>query len=254
MPIAITREVSPSIARCELTHLAREPIDIARAVAQHESYVRALEDLGCTIVQASPQPELPDAVFVEDAAVVVGEIAVITRPGAESRRGETASIAGLLARYRPVATIDEPGTLDGGDVLRIGRQLFVGVSERTNRDAIRQLERHLAPFGYRVTPVDVAGCLHLKSAVTQLAESAVLLNPDWIDARAFADFETVAIDRAEPYAANVLTIGPVALCASAFPRTREAIERRGIETRSVDVSELAKAEGALTCCSIVFEA
>ena len=253
MRIAITRAVSASIAQCELTHLAREPIDVVRAVAQHDALEAMLERLGCTIVRLAAEPEMPDAVFVEDAAVVVDELAVLTRPGADSRRSEIGSVGAVLSRFRPLVGIEPPGTLDGGDVLRVGRRLFVGLSGRTNREGAGQLARHLAPHGYRVVEMSVAGCLHLKSAVTEAAGETLLVNPAWIDRGIFADFATIDVDPAESYAANVLRLGDVTLCAAAFPRTRERLERAGIATRMIDASELAKAEGALTCCSIVLE-
>ncbi len=251
MPIAITRKVSPAIVRCELTHLARAPIDVARAAAQHEVYERTLAALGCAVVSLPEEPELPDAVFVEDTAVVVDEVAVISRPGAASRRPETASVAAVLARYRPVVTIATPGTLDGGDVLRLGRRLFVGVSGRTNRAGIDQLRAALAPYGYTVEAVPVHGCLHLKSAVTQVAPDAVLVNPAWVDAGAFFGFTAIRVDPGEPFAANALMIGDAVIYPEAFPATAAALAGVGVALATVDVSELAKAEGAVTCCSLI---
>lgn len=251
MAIAITRKVSASLARCELTHLERSPIDVTRAAAQHEAYERTLAALGCAVVSLPEEPELPDAVFVEDTAVVVDEVAVITRPGAASRRAETASVAAVLARYRPVVTITAPGTLDGGDVLRLGRRLFVGVSGRTDGAGIGQLRAALAPYGYTVEAVPVHGCLHLKSAVTQVAPDAVLVNPAWVDPRTFAGFAPIPIDPGEPFAANALLLGDAVVYPEAFPATAAALARAGVALATVDVSELAKAEGAVTCCSLI---
>src|SRR5687768_14830364 len=242
MLIALTRAVPPDIAACELTHLVREPIDFARAAAQHEAYEDALRALGCRVQRLAPAPEMPDSVFVEDTAVVTGEIAVITRPGAPSRRVETASVAGALAAYRPLRTIAPPGTLDGGDVLRIGRRLWVGMSSRSNEEGARQLEAALAPFGYSVTRVLTRGCLHLKTAVTSLGGDAVLINPEWVDAAALAGVEAVEVDPREPFAANVLVIGDTVLAPADAPRTRARLERRGLVVQPIDASELAKAE------------
>ncbi|HEX2451553.1 MAG TPA: arginine deiminase family protein [Gemmatimonadales bacterium] len=253
MPIALVREVSPTLASCELTHLAREPLDIGRAGNQHRQYTDLLSRLGCEVHWIPEAPELPDAVFVEDTAVVVDEIGVISRPGAESRRPETPTMASVLARFRRIVAIAAPGTLDGGDVLRVGRTIYVGRSERTNADGVAQLERLLAPYGYRVRAVEVHGCLHLKSAVTEVAEGTLLYNPAWVDARAFAGHALLDIDPAEPFAANGLRIGPALVYPEAFPRTRARLEQRGIGIAAVDLSELAKAEGAVTCCSVVFE-
>jgi dimethylargininase len=249
--VAITRSVSPSIVHCELTHLAREPIDLARAAAQHARYEAALAALGCTVERLPDAPDLPDAVFVEDAAVVLDRIAVVTRPGAASRRPETASVAAALARYRALRAIEAPGTLDGGDVLRVGTRLFVGRTGRSNAAGIAQLARFAAEDGLTVVPVEVSGCLHLKSAVTEFAPGRLLVQPEWLDLAPFAGLDRLPVDPAEPSAANVLRVGPGLLVAAAYPRTRARLEAEGIAVQVVDASELAKAEGALTCCSLI---
>jgi dimethylargininase len=252
MHIALTRPVSASISACELTHLDRQPIDLERARAQHHRYEETLAELGCQIERLPEEPDLPDAVFVEDAAVVLDELAIITRPGAASRRPETRTVARALGQYRPLATIEPPGTLDGGDVLHVGRTFYVGLSQRSNRSGIEQMRDLLTPLGYIVRCVPVQGCLHLKSAVTRVAEETLLINRDWIDGEAFPQLDLVDIDPLEPYAANALTIDGAVIYAAAYPRTRERLEARGISVQAVDVSELAKAEGAVTCCSLVF--
>jgi dimethylargininase len=252
--IAITRGVSPALARCELTHLERAPIDAGRAAAQHAAYERALAALGCEVVALSADPDLPDCVFVEDTAVVVDELAVITRPGAASRRAETTAMARELARHRPLAEIAAPGTLDGGDVLRLGRRVLVGRSGRSDESGIAQLAAHLRPHGYAVEGVSVSGCLHLKSAVTQVAPDAVLLNPAWVDPATFAGWRVIAVDPGEPHAANALLVGDAVVYPTAYPRTAARLATAGVRTVAVDVSELAKAEGAVTCCSIVLAA
>jgi dimethylargininase len=251
MPIAITRQVSPSISRCELTHIGREPIDPVRAARQHERYEQCLAALGCRVVRLPPEPDLPDAVFVEDTAVVVDERAVVTRPGAPSRRPETASVARLVARYRPTTAIEAPGTLDGGDVLRVDRRLWVGLTARSNPAGIDQLRTLLAPHGYSVDAVAVAGCLHLKSAVTQVGPEALLFNPSWVDPAVFTGLRCIPVDATEPHAANALLVGSGVIYPAAFPRTAERLEQAGIRLTPVDVSELAKAEGAVTCCSLI---
>ncbi len=253
MILALTRSVSPAMARCELTHLARVPIDPGVAASQHHQYEQALERLGCRVERVAPAPALPDSVFVEDTAVVVDELAVVARPGAESRRPEVVGVADTLRRYRPLVAITAPGTLDGGDVKRVGRVLYVGQSGRTNDEGIEQLRGHLAPLGYEVRAVRPTGCLHLKTAVTAVSDGAVLLNPRWIAPAFFDGLDVIAVDTGEPFAANVVRVGNAVLTASAFPRTRRVLEGRGIEVHVVDVSELAKAEGAVTCCSILLE-
>ncbi len=253
MRIAITREIGAAIDRCELTHLARSPIDVARARAQHAAYEEQLRALGCTVRRLPEAPDLPDAVFVEDCAVVLDELAIIARPGAASRRPETAAVEQALAGLRPLNRIAAPATLDGGDVLRVGRTLFVGASSRTNDAAIAQLRGFVEPFGYRVVAVEVRGCLHLKSAVTEVAPRTLLVNRAWLAGEAFADFDRIDVDPGEPFAANALRVGDAIVYPAAFPGTRARLEARGLDVRAVDVSELAKAEGAVTCCSLIIE-
>ena len=253
MLTAITREVSPRIGDGERTHVAREAIDPDVAAEQHARYERCVSSLGCRVRRLAAGRDLPDSVFVEDTAVVVDELAILARPGAPSRRAETEAVAEALAEYRTLAAIEPPATLDGGDVLRVGRMVYVGLSSRTDRAGAAQLERRLAPFDYEVRPVEVGACLHLKTAATEVADGSVLIHPGWVRADEFDGLDLVEIDPSEPFAANALRIGETVLCAAAFPRTRERLEARGIATTAVDVSELAKAEGGVTCCSLVFE-
>jgi dimethylargininase len=249
--IAITRDVSSRLGRCELSFLSRTEIDVTLAAAQHRAYRQALQSLGCRMLELPAQDALPDAVFVEDMAVVLDEVAVMTRPGAESRRAEGASVAEALARHRPLRTIDAPGTLDGGDVLRVGRRLYVGESARSNPVGAAQLRERVSEFGYEVQPVPIRGCLHLKSAVTQVAEGTLLVQPAWIDPAAFAGFRVIEVDPDEAHAANALWIGGGVVYPACFPRTQGRLEAAGISVTPVDVSELQKAEGAVTCCSLV---
>lgn len=252
MLMALTREPSASLGGCELSFVPRAPIDAGRAMEQHHAYQRALESLGCRVVSLPALDDMPDAVFVEDVAVVLDEVAVVTRPGAESRRREGASVAEVLALHRPLLAIEEPGTLDGGDVLRIGRRVFVGQSARSNPAGIAQLRALLAPYGYSVTGVATRDCLHLKSAATQLADDLLLLQPAWCDAAAFPGMRIVEVHPDEPHAANVVRIGDSVLMPACFPRTQQRVVDAGIAVVTVDVSELQKAEGAATCCSLVF--
>ncbi|MGH9464404.1 MAG: dimethylarginine dimethylaminohydrolase family protein [Thermoanaerobaculia bacterium] len=251
MLVAFTREVSPSLGRCELTHLPRQQIDVELAREQHRAYELCLATLGCEVRRLPPAPDLPDGVFVEDAAVVLDELAVIARPGAESRRAETASVAAVLGEHRTLSVIEAPGTLDGGDVLRVGNRLYVGLSTRTNRAGLTQLAEAVRPFGYEVRSVAVRACLHLKSAVTAVAADLVLLRRDWVDAAAFAELGLVDVAPSEPMAANALLVGETVIVPTAHERTRERLEHRGIRVRSLAVSELAKAEGGVTCCSLI---
>jgi dimethylargininase len=253
MLIAITRDVSPAIQNCELTHFQREPIDVDRARAQHRQYGQCLADLGCKVVSLPAELDLPDSVFVEDTALVLDELAVIMRPGALSRRPETASIAKTLSPYRELSYIEEPGTIDGGDVLRIGRAIFVGLSYRSNAAGVEQLSTIVRRFGYRVEGVRVGGCLHLKSAVTQIAPDTLLLNRAYVDAAVFPKMQLVEVDPAEPSGANALWIRDSIVYPAAFPFTLRRLQQRGLDVRLVDASELAKAEAGVTCCSLIFD-
>ena len=250
--IGLTRAVSPSINACELTYHEQQPIDVARAAAQHHAYEDALRRLGVEVVRLPAEPDLPDAVFVEDTAIVVDEVAIIPVMGATSRRPETVSVAATLEAYRPLRHLEAPATLDGGDVLRVGHRLFVGLTRRTNQAAIAQLASHLAEFGYQVEAVEVTGCLHLKSACTSVGDNALLINREWVDASRFAGFELVDVPATEPGAANALLIGETVILPSAFPQTMALLERRGVKVQPVDVSEFQKAEGGVTCKSIIF--
>jgi dimethylargininase len=248
--LALTRAVPDALTACELTHIERAPIDVARARAQHADYERLLAALGCEIVEVPPAHQLPDSVFIEDTAIVFEELAVVTRPGAASRQAETAAVASTLGAYRQLQFLTEPATLDGGDVLRLGRTLYVGVGGRTNASGVQQLRDVVSCRGYEVRSVAVDNCLHLKSAVTEVAPGVVILNPAWIDRQVFADHQIIEVDPSEPTAANVLRVGDATVCAAAYPRTNARLSAVAT-VHTVDVSELAKAEGALTCCSLI---
>lgn len=249
--VALVREVSPLVADCVLTHLGRVAIDAQRAAAQHRVYCEMLGSLGARVEAITPLPDAPDGVFVEDTAVVVDEVAVITRPGVASRTGETESMAAALARYRPLRRLSGDATLEGGDVMRAGRTLYVGRSGRTNQEGLDQLRALLAPWGYAVHGVHLSGCLHLKSACTFVPPHFVLANPAWVDPHAFAGLTPLAVADDEAFGANTLTLNGVTLVASQYPRTAALLRAHGVVTREVDLSELAKAEGALTCSSVI---
>jgi len=247
--IAITRGVSASLANCQLSHIQRSPIYLQRARQQHAAYEQLLQELGCTLLRLPPEDHLPDAVFVEDTAVVLDELAVLCRPGASSRREEVSSVGLALLQHRPVLKIEPPATLDGGDVLRWGRILYVGQSQRSNSEGHAQLGSLVAPYGYQVVGVPVKGCLHLKTAVTRVGPDLALLNPDWVQ---LPGQRFLAVDRAEPMAANALWLGDRVMLGAAFPQTRSRLEQAGIPVESIEADELAKAEGGLTCCSLIF--
>ena len=253
MLYAITRQISPRFAECELTHLDRQPIDLDLARAQHHEYEATLRALGGEVISLPAEPDLPDSVFVEDVALVFDEVAVITRPGADSRKPETESIARALKPYRTLRAIEAPGTIDGGDVLRVGRMVYVGLSSRSNRSGVEQLQKILAPYGYTVKGVEVTGCLHLKSAVTQVSDDTLLINPAWVERSIFGTMKFIEVDAGEPAAANALWINDTVLYPSSFPKTRRRLEEAGLRLKIVDATEVAKAEGAVTCCSLIFQ-
>jgi dimethylargininase len=201
--------------------------------------------------QLPEQPDWPDSVFVEDTAIVLDEVAVATRPGAPSRRDEVASVVSALEPFREVVRIEPPATLDGGDVLRLGKRICVGASARSNPEGVEQLQRVLAAFGYSVEGVPLQGCLHLKSAVTQLADDLLLVNPERVDSARFEGWHGIACDPAEPDAANALRIGDRVILSASWPRTAARLRRAGLDVHAVPMSEMEKAEGAVTCCSLV---
>ena len=238
---------------CELSYLPRTAIDMTLAHAQHRAYEQALAALGCRVQSLPALPDCADSVFVEDTAVVLDEVAVITRPGAESRRSESAAMGAALEPYRELRYIEDPGTLDGGDVLQIGDTLYVGLSARSSAAGIAQLRAAVVPFGYRVEAVTLQGCLHLKTAATLAAPELLLLNPAWVDGLQFQGVESLSVDTREPHGANAVLLDGKVIYPASCPRTRERLERRGIGVTAVDMSETEKAEGGVTCCSLVFK-
>jgi dimethylargininase len=253
MLISITRAVSASLASCELTWLPREPIDIDKAVAEHHAYERCLADLGAHMVSLPALDSHPDAVFVEDPAIVLDEVAVITTMGCESRRGERESLAAAIAPFRPLIRMRDPAKLEGGDVMRVGRQLFVGLSVRTNAAGVAQLAGDLAPYGYGVHAVELRGCLHLKSACCCIGDDCVLVNREWVDTAGFAHYRLIDVAESEPGAANALRVGETIVMPNAYPETAGLLRQEGFRVVELEMTELMKAESGVTCSSLVFE-
>jgi dimethylargininase len=249
---AITRKVGAALEFCTLTHLEREPIDVPLAAMQHEAYEIALRGLGLHVNSLPAIDFLPDSVFVEDTAIVLDEIAIITRPGVEVRRPEIPHTTAALAHYRRLVFIDAPATIEGGDVVKLGKRLLVGRSSRTNEAGVHQLRSIVEPLGYDVATFEVKGALHLKSVCTRIDDETILANPQWIDTQQLGVKQILCVNGAEPLAANVLAIGDRIIVSASFPATRVMLERAGYKTVPVDVSELHKAEGGLTCLSLVF--
>lgn len=251
--IAITREVNRALGSCELTFLPRVSIDPDLAQRQHEQYLAALATLGCEIIVVPTEQGLADSVFIEDTALVLDEIAVLLRPGSRSRRPELTGVERVLKRYRSIESIAAPGTVDGGDLLWVDKVIFAGLSSRSNESGIEQLRNIVSDYGYSVKTVETTMCLHLKSAVSAIAPGTLLINPDWVSRSAFDAYELVDTDAQEAHAANALLVGQSVIYPSSFPRTTDVLVGRGVNVIPVDVSELQKAEGAVTCCSLLVQ-
>ncbi|MDQ3005002.1 MAG: arginine deiminase family protein [Chloroflexota bacterium] len=251
MILAITRDVSPRLNECEITHIDRSPIDVKVAQAQHNTYVQALKELGCAVLELPAVADLPDSVFVEDTAVILPEVALITRPGADSRRPETESIIPMLKPYRELVFIESPATVDGGDVLVVGKNIYVGMSTRSNQAAVDQMNHLLGKYGYKVQGVELHDCLHLKTAMTRVDDQTLLINRKWVDVENFEGYRLIDVDESEPFAGNCLPIGDAIIFPVEFPKTGAKLEAHGYKLKTVLADELAKAEGAVTCCSLV---
>lgn len=253
MTIAVTRKISARFNECEITHIERTPIDLTIARAQHDAYIHTLAELGCQVIELPEEPQLPDSVFVEDTAFILPEVAVITRPGADSRKPETKTIIPALSPYRPLVHITEPASVDGGDVLVIGRQIFIGMSTRSNLESVPQLNSLLDTYGYTIRGVEMTDCLHLKTAVTRVDDKTLLINTNWVDPAHFSGLDLIEVDASEPFAANCLPVRGRIIYPTTFAKTRKRLEDKGYSVALVDLSELAKAEGAVTCCSLIIE-
>ena len=251
--IAITHVPSPRMKECVRTFVGDSAIDMDLARRQHAGYCAVLEECGAEIVRLDANVDLPDAVFVEDAAIALNEMIIVGAMGVESRKAETAAVVTALRNYHEVKRINPPATLEGGDVLRAGRTLLVGKSSRTNEAGISQLRELVEPLGYRVRAVPVHGCLHLKTGCCALPDGALLVNRKWIDCEAIGGFELIDVPGEEPWAANVALIRSSVIVPANHVRTAEKIARRGFEVHGVDISEFQKAEGGVTCLSILVE-
>jgi dimethylargininase len=251
--LALVRPPSSGLETGERTFVGLAPIDLERALEQHAAYAAALELCGCRVLALPPCSELPDATFVEDVAVVLDEVAIFCSPGARSRQGEVAAIEPTLRELRTLTRIEPPATLDGGDVLRVGRELWVGQSSRTNPAGIAALAEIAGKLGYNITAVPVRGALHLKTACTSLPDGRFLVNPEWIDLAPLATMRRIEIPRSEPFAANVLPVGGRVLCAAEHPETAALLTAEGYDVVPVHISEFAKAEGGVTCLSILLD-
>lgn len=250
---ALVNRPSAALADCELTFLERRAIDVGRAQAQHAAYAEALRVSGAHVDTLRVNTRCPDGVFVEDVAVILDEIAVIASLGSPSRRAETFAMGQAIAEYRETVAMTPPATLEGGDVLRVGRTLFVGLSARTNKEGVEAFRAIVRPLGYSVVPVEVHGCLHLKTCITALDDETCLVNRQWLDVTPFGGFGLIDVAPREPWAANVLRLPSGILMNAACPETTESVRRLGYSVHAMDISEFGKAEAGLTCMSLLFD-
>lgn len=249
--IALTRRPAFSFVNCQVEYIPRQEIDLHLAFRQHEAYCHALRQLGVAVEVLPPEETFPDSVFIEDNAVILDELAVVTSMGTLFRRGEPELLSPVLDRHRRLTTIAPPATIEGGDVLRMGRTLYVGVSTRTNREGVEALRAVVEPLGYEVTPVGIRASLHLKTACTSLDDETLLVNPDWIDSDALGSLRLLHVPAEEPFGANILRLPGGVLVQTSSPLTRDMIESQGFATTCVEVGEFAKADAGLTCLSLL---
>ncbi len=246
---AITRIPGPDYPKGLTTSTLSAP-DLELALEQHDAYVRCLESLGLTAEVLPAASGFPDACFVEDTAVVTREIAVISRPGAPSRQGETESMIGPLSAHRALARIEAPGTLDGGDILQVGKRFFIGVSDRTNEEGAQQLAAILTVHGYQSSIINVAAGLHLKSSLNFVGENTMLVTADFAGHPSITDFKQIVCPEGEEYAANTLLVNGTLIMPAGYPRTRALLESLGLPIVELDTSEYRKMDGGLTCLSL----
>jgi dimethylargininase len=248
--LAFTRPVPACFANALAAVPA--PIDVALARSQHAAYRAALAELGLSVIELAAADELADSCFVEDTAVIAAGLALITNPGAPSRRAETPAIASALAGLVELATMESPATLDGGDCMRVGATIYVGRSARTNAAGVARLAQVFEPRGFLIVPIDLpAGVLHLKCVCAPLGDDRITLADDTLPRDAFRGLAIVSVPAAEAYAANLLVHGDRVVISDGFPRTRDAVVAAGFRPIAIATSELRKADGALTCLSLV---
>ncbi len=253
MLTALTRAVSPRINECELTFIGRQTINLERAVQQHQNYQKLLRSLGINVIELPADGCCPDCCFIEDTALVLDELAIATRPGSEIRRAEVAGVLPTIARHRKILHVEAPATLEGGDVLRIGRDLFIGITSRTNREGVDFVREQASPHGYKVHAVEVSGALHLKSVCTAVNERTVLADASRVGLESFAEYDLIEVPLEEWMAANALLVNGTVCMHEGFHQTLELLREREIQVRTVDISEFLKAEAGLTCLSIIFD-
>lgn len=246
---AVVREPGAQFTRCISSHPLHHTVNIARAQTQHTEYVSTLAELGLEVIRLPRDNTYPDSCFVEDTAVIHSGKALITRLAKKSRRGEEDAVEELLQQYLPVERIIAPGTLEGGDVIRLPTRIICGISQRTNRTGVDQMQTY---FGIPVDTISDPQLIHLKSHVTYLKNNIMLTTHSYIDHPALSDFKVLIIPENEQYAANTLTIDDTVLMPAGYPQTHQLIKDTGFEVITLNMSEIAKCDGALTCLSLLF--
>ncbi len=249
--LALVHVPSPALDAGQRTYVNRASVDADAAARQHRNYVQSLSAAGAKVVSLDVNADEPDGVFIEDVAIILGEVAVLTTMGTTARQAEPARVRSTLEQHRQVQAIEQPARIEGGDVLRVGRQLIVGLSKRTDDAGLEALSDIAKPLGYSITPVPVKECLHLKTACTALPDGRLLVNPNWIDTDAISAFQHVWIPPEEPWGANTLPLGNTVVLPTAHVETAELIQNLGFPVQQVDISEFAKVEGGVTCLSLI---
>ncbi|HLD35256.1 MAG TPA: arginine deiminase family protein [Planctomycetota bacterium] len=259
---AIVRDVARTYDECIKPNKPTKPINVLLAQAQHRAYCQALKNLGLKLIKIEADNRFPDCCFVEDPAIVIGDTAIISRMGVKSRRGEEKAVRQTLARYKTIRWIKLPGTIEGGDVLKIGKKIYIGLSERTNLSAIRQVKAIAAEHEYEVIPVRVKGMIHLKTGCTYLSPEGeprpngggnnyVTLIKGKLDEKPFSDYKKIIIPKEEAYSANCLAINGRVLIPKGYSKTKVLIKHAGFKVRELDMSEFRAGGGSLTCLSII---
>jgi len=248
----VTHQPSPLLQNCELTFLKSEPIDYKKALIEHSDYCNMLTNCGANVITLKDNFLSPDSVFVEDPIIVFDEVAVLTSMGVTSRREEGEYLKLYFCHHRHIEKISLPAKIEGGDVLKIGKRIYIGESPRTNQLGIKALSDIIVPLGYEVYPVRVSGCLHLKTGCTALDEGTILINPDWVDGKPFSGYKKIKTVPKEPFGANVLPINNTICMNAAFPKTIDLVSSLGYAVAATDITEFVKAEAGLTCMSIAF--
>lgn len=249
---AIVRGVPSTYDKCIKSPEIESTVNVELAKQQHLQYCETLRQVGLTLIPIDADDRYPDCCFVEDPAFVIGDKAIISNMGAKSRIGEEKEVENTLSKFKKVYKIDPPGTIEGGDVLRINEKIYIGLSKRTNRFAIHQVNNVVSEYGYQVIPVKIEYMLHLKSACTYLGNNSIVMSPGHFDEDIFSEYNKIVIPKIEAHGANCLCVNGKVLVQKGCPQTVELIENEGFETVQIDLSEFRKGGGSLSCLSIIF--